>query len=174
MISAVPENLAKVFRQVFRLISTKLVKANEEILSGRKDSRNLSLPRSRSLAVSILHQKLGLETKARIERNHFLDALNGTITWERVDKAQVQVNIKALLKDYQEFLKGIKSSVPGDVEICLEWYKIKQARTVDQHGLDNAELLKDSIDLYEGHLALGDVLESEHEQIYRFFKFIVG
>jgi hypothetical protein len=115
-----------------------------------------------------------LETKVRIERNHFLDALNGTNTWERDDKVQVQVKIKALLKDYQEFLKQIQSSVPGDVEICQEWYKIKQERTVDQHGLDNAALLKDTIGRYEGHLALEDVLESEHEQIYRFFKFIVG
>jgi hypothetical protein len=51
LISAVPENLAKVLRsysiklvranQDLRLFSTKLVRANQEILSGRKDSRKL-------------------------------------------------------------------------------------------------------------------------------------
>jgi hypothetical protein len=96
----VPENLAKFFRLIStklvklnqeilscrkdsRDLSLQLVKANQEILSGRRDSRNLSLPQSRKLVASVLHQKLGLETKARIERIHFL---NGTITWERVDK----------------------------------------------------------------------------------------
>ena len=145
----------------------------------RRDARFLALSSFKSLFVKSLQWNLGFKIKTtNREKNHFLDSLNGVCSWDGVDKIAVKRKIELIVQCQQDLLASEKVAfgVQDQSQICQRWDKLKKDRNMDQHELDQHEFSEEELSriiaFYSDHIALGDKLEEEHEEIYRYFRSI--
>ena len=176
LLAKLPPELAQTFQ--FFAAQAKAATAQCGVLS-RRDARYLALSSFKSLFVKSLQWNLGFKKRiTNREKNHFLDSLNGVCSWDGVDKIAVKRKIELIVQCQQDLLASEKVAfgVQDQSQICQRWDKLKKGRNMDQHELDQHEFSEEELSriiaFYSDHIALGDKLEEEHEEIYRYFRSI--